>query len=240
MDSAAQHNRWNVLEQIGGQPEHHRIPVKAAVKHKQWGAVVALLEAESVQLDDVTSDPSVLLLKCAGGGGTTTRTKPLLRLIDLLLEADADLRCSDEGKETALHIASWAGNVDIVTSLLAAAADPTAKNDKGMSALHIAAESRNEELVTELLVAGLTARVHDEAWSTPLHLACRNGTVGSVKELLESGADPNAQTLARRTPLHFTRDVAVFQLLLGAGKFKYIQQNIKSVPAFQSCPVSRF
>ena len=184
------------MQQIGGDDGIVRIPVEAAVRHKQWGAVVALLAAGRVQLDDISSNHSVTLLACAGGADTT-RTKPMLCLIGLLLDADADLRCTNEGNETALHIASWAGNVDVVTSLLAAAADPTAKNRNGMTALHIAAETRNEQLVTELLATGVSARVHDAAWSTPLHLACRHGAVGAVKELLESGADPDAQTIAQ-------------------------------------------
>lgn len=159
LDSAAQHNRWNVLEQIGGRAEYQRIPVQAAVKHKQWGAVVALIEAGRVALEDLNVDPSTMLLECAGGGGTTTRTKPLVRLIGRLVEADADVRLRNAGGETALHLASWAGNCDIVASLLAAAADPTAKNGSGMTALHIATEQRNVQLVAELLAAGASARV---------------------------------------------------------------------------------
>lgn len=106
-------------------------------------------------------------------------------------------------KDSALHIASFWGEVEAIEALLNAGADPKALNRRKATALHIAAMNGQKDAAKALVARGLDMSVCDEEGNQPLHTACTVGDVAMVTTLLELGADPLGRSAANGgTPCH--------------------------------------
>jgi ankyrin repeat protein len=104
---------------------------------------------------------------------------------------------------TALQLAAFFGQKDIVEILLNAEADPNVLSENAMhvSAVHAALGARNVEIARVLLAAGGSPTdASGEGW-TPLHYAAANGEVELTEELLLDGASPQALNQDGKTPL---------------------------------------
>ncbi|HWA23492.1 MAG TPA: ankyrin repeat domain-containing protein [Caulobacterales bacterium] len=112
-------------------------------------------------------------------------------LIEMLVNAGADILVPDGDDRTALHCAAFnanAGAAQLLVALAGARADTlVAHNDKyGKSALHCAAEAGDSEAVTLLIKCGADpfARANeDEGARTPAHLAAYYGSVRVLEAL---------------------------------------------------------
>ena len=147
-------------------------------------------------------------------------------VLEVLLEAGADLEVRNEHDETALM---WAARNRDVTAmaefLLARGAELEAKDRYGQTALHHASRGNNEnpELTKFLLDAGADVTRRDNGGRTALMSALSNyeGSVRQVEILLEAGADPEATDEDGRTPLMYgamgTLKTGPLQLLIDAG-----------------------
>ncbi len=119
-------------------------------------------------------------------------------VIDLLVEAGADVHAREWGGVTPLHEAAGQNtNPAIVTSLAEAGVDPNAQDGDAVAPLHLAAMfNRNPDVVVALMEAGADLDVRDPLGNTPLHLTwseyngyiTANG-VGMMRALLRLGAD---------------------------------------------------
>ena len=114
-------------------------------------------------------------------------------LLQVLIDAHADLEIADDRGKTALLLAAGSGS------------------------------ERGSEKVKCLLDAGANINVKDYHGRTPLHLAARFGTPETVKILLRSALDVDARNIDNETPLLETmenlpsRRVPIAQQLLDAG-----------------------
>ena len=114
-------------------------------------------------------------------------------LIQVFLNAHADLEIADDGGKTALLLAAGC----------------TSK--------------RGSEIVKCLLDAGANPNVKDKSYRTSLHLAARFGTPETVEILLDHDVEVNAISLYEETPLfeatenHPSRGVPIAQQLLHSG-----------------------
>uniref|UniRef100_W5M6G5 Serine/threonine-protein kinase TNNI3K n=1 Tax=Lepisosteus oculatus TaxID=7918 RepID=W5M6G5_LEPOC len=122
---------------------------------------------------------------------------------------------------TALHLAAYKANAELVTALLHGGADIQQVGYGALTALHIATVAGHHEVrefastvncsptppqVTRLLLKfGADVNASGEVGDRPLHLAAAKGFLGIVKLLLDEGSktDVNAQDNEDHVPLHF-------------------------------------
>ena len=140
-------------------------------------------------------------------------------IVQILLEAKADVNTKTNDGKTALHQAARNGHEAVVKLLLEATADVNAKISYGWTALHLAARNGHEAVVQQLLEAGAGVNARDSNGWTVLPLAAGNGHEALVKLLLKAKADVNARNSNGWTALHLAASnghLAVVKLLLKA------------------------
>jgi ankyrin repeat protein len=126
-------------------------------------------------------------------------TTPLMRaaadqpldVLQLLLEAGADVNARDRAGRSAVDLAMEHGRNDVAEWLQERGG--TAPDQRRFSAGLLAAAERGEvEQVRAMLAGGADPDVRGDAGMTPLILAAREGHELTVAVLLEAGADVNA------------------------------------------------
>ncbi|GAA0163210.1 hypothetical protein LIER_39556 [Lithospermum erythrorhizon] len=137
---------------------------------------------------------------------------------------DIDVNSVDSKGQTALHVASIHGHVEVVRFLISVGSDPDIADTKGWTPLHFSAQEGHLKVVKVLLdhsifskntvtKEGKTAyalaaeRGHDHLYDMLhledlLHRAARVGDVHSMKSCLAEGGNVNAKDQNGWTPLH--------------------------------------
>uniref|UniRef100_A0A8C4S515 Serine/threonine-protein kinase TNNI3K n=1 Tax=Erpetoichthys calabaricus TaxID=27687 RepID=A0A8C4S515_ERPCA len=103
---------------------------------------------------------------------------------------------------TALHLAAYKANAELVTALLHGGADIQQVGYGALTALHIATVAGHHEAVDILLQHGAYVNVQDAVFFTPLHIAAYYGHEQVTKLLLKFGADVNVSGEVGDRPLH--------------------------------------
>lgn len=145
-------------------------------------------------------------------------------VVQILLDAKADVSMRTKSGLTALHYAANSGNAKSVAALLAAHEDGASLDSQassGDSALHLSAGGGHAAAIRLLAWGGCNVNLPGALGATPLHVAAQGGHSLAVRELLEHGAATSARTSTGHTPLHAAAhaghaDIAA-QLLLAAG-----------------------
>lgn len=123
-----------------------------------------------------------------------------------------DLNVTDKLHRSGLHMASWAGNVDILQMLIRAKADITLKAMDAFTLLHFAATSSSPNAAQCIELIGKKARaiIHQRSskgLKSALHLAIPKGRVDVIQALLEIGLDPLAKTSNGQTAVDLAKQV---------------------------------
>ena len=150
-----------------------------------------------------------------------------------LLEHGADVDAHDYRHWTALHLASYSGNLNLVQLLLEHGANACVRNDEGETPLHhllrgiCASSDAALEIIPPLLERGADVDARDKHHLTPLHLATRCRNLGAVRLLLGHGANidvrndkgwtPLYQSLMVISPILFDVDLEIIRSLLEHG-----------------------
>ena len=104
---------------------------------------------------------------------------------------------------TAIHYASFRGNIDIIELLIQNGADFLVKSPKGLNVLHLAAQGdRPDSLIYFKEKYKLDICERDLNGSTPLHWASFVGSDNILNFLLSWNIDINVQENMGYTPLH--------------------------------------
>jgi ankyrin repeat protein len=132
-----------------------------------------------------------------------------------------DVTAQYKGWGTALHIAAFLGELDIVEYLIGRGANIAAQNPTGVTPLHTAANGGHLEVVKFLVAHGADVKVRDRGNVTPLHMVGGKGRLAVAEFLVAHGADINARVMDGTTPLHTAAndgklDVAEFLVAHGA------------------------
>ena len=116
--------------------------------------------------------------------------------VDLLEETDSN-------GHTALVVASWHGQTEVVEFLLARGASTEAAATPGATALVYALSNRHSDIAQALISHGANVNVKATRAgdATPLVLAAQNGDLAVVIAVIASGAEIDAQTFNGTTAL---------------------------------------
>lgn len=123
------------------------------------------------------------------------------RALELLRRHPEQVDAKNQGR-TALQVAAYLGQVELVQLLLQAGAGLDLPDDEGSTALHYAALGNQPDVARLLLSAGCGADVINSARSSALHVAVQRGFLEVVRVLCEQGCDVNLPDAHADTPLH--------------------------------------
>ncbi|XP_040119996.1 E3 ubiquitin-protein ligase MIB2 isoform X1 [Oryx dammah] len=125
----------------------------------------------------------------------------MARALDLLRRHPEQVDTKNQGR-TALQMAAYLGQVELVRLLLQAQAGVDLPDDEGNTALHYAALGNQPEAARVLLSSGCGANALNSTRSSALHVAVQRGFLEVVKVLCELGCDVNLPDAHADTPLH--------------------------------------
>ena len=111
----------------------------------------------------------------------------------------------DEGN-TALHIASRKGHLEVLEFLFECNWDANHQNDLGETALHMAVGESHTEVATLLIANGINVNAKDVEDRTALHYASEMGHIEMVVLLLTNNANVNAKDDGGATPFHIAAE----------------------------------
>jgi ankyrin repeat protein len=94
-------------------------------------------------------------------------------MVELLLEAGADIAIQNQWGRAPLHVTARRGCREVAELLLARGADPDAATREGWTTLHVAYRSGQPELVELLLAAGADPQRRDSAGKLPIEHSFR-------------------------------------------------------------------
>ncbi|XP_042272542.1 serine/threonine-protein kinase TNNI3K isoform X2 [Thunnus maccoyii] len=155
---------------------------------------------------------SLLHLCCVVGGSKA-------RIRTLMLKGLRPSRLSRNGF-TALHLAAYKDDAELVTALLHGGSDVQQVGYGALTALHVATLAGHQEAADILLQHGAYVNVQDAVFFTPLHIASYNGHGQVAKLLLKFGADVNSSGEVGDRPLHLAAAkgfLSIIRLLMGEG-----------------------
>ncbi|CDW75351.1 dhhc zinc finger domain containing protein [Stylonychia lemnae] len=119
-----------------------------------------------------------------------------------LLQGWIGLQTQSEEGFTALHFASYYGNMPLIRFLIDNGASDQAVNKHRINMLHVSAQGDQPAALAFYKIKGIDIDSRDSKYSTPLHWACFSGADASISFLLAWNADVNAQDQNGLTPLH--------------------------------------
>ncbi|KAJ7166318.1 ankyrin repeat-containing domain protein [Mycena crocata] len=160
-----------------------------------------------------TSCPSPL--QAASNGG-------YVRIVQMLLDAGADVNARGGDYGNALQVASFEGNVPLVDMLIKQGADMNASGGDYHSALKAASYSGNVNVVRLLIEKGADVNMEGGRYFTALHAATDGNHIDVLRLLIEHGARLNTKGVDKsaQTALHLASErgrVEVAHLLLDKG-----------------------
>ncbi len=120
---------------------------------------------------------------------------------DSQIETWLNLKTLDDGF-SALHFASFRGNITLIKMLLSHNADMHIKNNFGINVMHVAAQGDQPISLFFFKEMGFDLKCRDNRQSTPLHWACYSRSEIALCYLLAWVTDLEDKDVEGYTPLH--------------------------------------
>jgi ankyrin repeat protein len=130
------------------------------------------------------------------------------RMKDEIARDPAFARARSPGGGTPLHLAAFAGNLDVARVLLDAGAEVNARaeNEFKNTPLQVTTLTGQVEVARLLLSRGADPKAKQEGGFTALHEAAISGNKKLLALLLDAGADPKAAADDGRTPIDVAKE----------------------------------
>lgn len=141
-------------------------------------------------------------------GDKTTGGAAQPQVIDLLLNAGANIDAQDANGSTALHHAVETDALPIVQTLVVRKARLDVKNSSGKTPLHWAAYDGHEAVAQFLIEHGSDTNAADDGGGTPLFDAILQSHDRIVALLVAKGARVNVKDVNNRTPMAMAQQVS--------------------------------
>ena len=192
-------------EDINSIDEHGHTPLHLVINHVPWskGKSIAKFLIENGADVNATGQNSVSPLQMALNHGVISELmasldKDNLEVIQMLIDASANVNHQDEFDNTPLHVACKQGYMQAFEMLVEHGADLQAKGKSHETLLHL---TQNPKIAEELVSKGFDIMALEQDMKTPLHHAVSNGCKDMVSFLIEKGANVNAVDKSGETPL---------------------------------------
>jgi ankyrin repeat protein len=127
-------------------------------------------------------------------------------IVDLLIEANADVNRKRDDGTTLLMIAASRGNPTIVRALIQAGADIAAKDKNDKTALMFAAEQRHGEIVADIFLGECLDEEAMNKMGSPLLWSMRKGYIDVFISLLLYNTSVNERDRYDKTALTFAAE----------------------------------
>ena len=131
--------------------------------------------------------------------------------------------------QTALHYASFRGNIKVIKLLIENHAEINALSSNGYNMIHKAAQGNKPSAIVYFYKKyNMDLESTDENQMTALHLAAANGMDNSVIYLLSLGINPNLKDKYGYTALHYAvkkNQIRIIKKLLQKGADRNIQEH---------------
>jgi ankyrin repeat protein len=130
------------------------------------------------------------------------------RVKDELARDPSFTRARSPGGGTPLHLAAFAGNLDVARVLLDAGAEVNALADNEFknTPLQVSALTGQVDVARLLLARGADAKAKQAGGFTALHEAALSGNRKLLALLLDAGADPKVAAEDGRTPIDMAKE----------------------------------
>lgn len=148
-------------------------------------------------------------------GDLETNVENRTKIVQLLIDNNADMEIQDKDGRTPLHFAVSSGLTEAVQILTEKGANVMAQDSMNKETpLHMACEKGYDAGVSILLNkdTDVVNAKTNSGW-TSLHYAAYHGHTETVKILLNKGADRTAQEFSNRTPYELAKKPEIQELL---------------------------
>ena len=172
-----------------------------AAKHGHTDTINALIETGANPNDRTTFDEVSPLHYAAQYDRAAA--------INALINARANLNCTNRHRSTPLHIAAQYNSAAAINALINAGANLNCTNRHGSTPLHIAAQYGNAAAITALIKAGANLNCTNIHESTPLHIAAQYGNAEAIRILLKADAKPNQRDSSKQTKPYDTPAIRI-------------------------------
>ena len=149
------------------------------------------------------ADPNIALAKNDARLTTATDRSFGKKVLQKLVDHDADVNAANKSGVTALWIACHQSDVDAVNVLMSAGVDPNTAHANGDTCLkHGIDRDCSREVFHTIIAHGADVNATNNKHVTALMSACRTKNEESMNILLNAGADPNIADVGSSTCLH--------------------------------------
>nr|CAD7398639.1 unnamed protein product [Timema cristinae] len=170
-------------------------------------------------------NPNILFRECLMGSVLhLSSSSGHLTVVQILVQAGAQLDVLDRAQNTPLMLAVLEGKNEVVNFLIKAGASVMLKGMGGMTALHLATKSGNQQACQHILAIPNLPRdfidTKDDGGWTPLVWAAEHSHAHIVEYLLSKRANPFVRDAEQNIALHwsaFSGCAEITELLLNLG-----------------------
>ncbi|KAL4199403.1 hypothetical protein AMTRI_Chr03g144790 [Amborella trichopoda] len=145
---------------------------------------------------------------------TFARDGNLEALQSICISNPLAVNARDKLSRTPLHLAAWAGQLEVVAFLCKHKADVGAAANDDMGAIHFASQKGHLAVVRTLLLSGVSVNASTRKGFTALHYASQRGHLELVKYLVRKGAKIGAKIKAGKSAIDVTPSEEVRTFLM--------------------------